>query len=56
MAEFSTDLPVGVTSFLDKQDHPLRIEIERLRFLILIAESGSTESVKWNGLNYSFGW
>lgn len=43
-----------VTSFLDDLDHPLRKEIERLRHCILSANAGLTESIKWNGPNYSF--
>lgn len=41
-----------VTSFLDKQNHPLRPEIEKLRVLILTAVPGLTENIKWNGPNY----
>jgi hypothetical protein len=42
-----------VTTFLDELHHPLRKEIELLRICILSAESNLTESVKWNGPNYS---
>lgn len=42
-----------VTSFLDKEKHPFRVEIERLREIILDANKGLTENIKWNGPNYS---
>ena len=48
------NLSAEVTGFLDKLDHPFRKEIEQLRFIILSAEAGLTESIKWNGPNYSF--
>ncbi len=43
-----------VTGFLDELNHPLRKEIERLRYCILSANSGLTENIKWNGPNYCF--
>lgn len=53
-----TDVPINlsaeVTGFLDSLDHPFRKEIEQLRLIILSAEAGLTESIKWNGPNYSF--
>ncbi|MDI1322972.1 MAG: DUF1801 domain-containing protein [Algoriphagus sp.] len=54
MAEVPINLSAEVTGFLDKLDHPFRKEIEQLRFIILSAETGLTESIKWNGPNYSF--
>lgn len=54
MAEFPINLSAELTGFLDAQNHPLRMEIEQLRFLILSAETGLTESIKWNGPSYSF--
>jgi len=42
-----------VTAFLDRMDHPLREEIERLRGIILGAGTGLSEGIKWNGPNYS---
>jgi Domain of unknown function (DU1801). len=44
-----------VTEFLNGLNHPLRIEIEQLRTLILSAENRLTENVKWNGPNYCIG-
>lgn len=42
-----------VTEFLDRQNHPLRMEIELLRKIILESESSLTENIKWNGPNYA---
>ncbi len=42
-----------VTEFLDRQNHPLRTEIELLRKIILESESSLTENIKWNGPNYA---
>ncbi len=44
-----------VTIFLDKQNHPLRSEIETLRLILLGANEQITENIKWNGPNYCFG-
>jgi hypothetical protein len=44
-----------VTAFLDTLNHPFRAEIERLRILILGTGVGLSESIKWNGPNYSVG-
>lgn len=54
MAEIHNNLSAEVTGFLDGSAHPLRQEIELLRSIILSAESGLIESIKWNGPNYSF--
>jgi len=43
-----------VTALLDTLNPPFRNEIEQLRHLILSADSGLTENVKWNGPNYCF--
>ena len=43
-----------VTLFLDKQDHPLRPEIEYLRNCILNTQDDLMENIKWNSPNYSF--
>ncbi len=42
-----------VTSFLDLEKHPFRLEIEKLHEVILSANKGLTENIKWNGPNYS---
>lgn len=44
-----------VTEFLDALHHPLRQEIEALRFIILQANASLEENIKWNGPNYSVG-
>ncbi|KAF0194916.1 MAG: hypothetical protein FD166_3156 [Bacteroidetes bacterium] len=41
-----------VTKFLDELNHPLRVEIELLRHIILNSNAGLTENIKWNGPNY----
>ena len=43
-----------VTTFLDNLTHPFRAEIEQLRDIILSAEEGLTENIKWNAPNYCF--
>jgi len=43
----------NVTNFLDELNHPLRREIEELRF-ILNSYEGLSENIKWNAPNYSF--
>lgn len=43
-----------VTTLLDQLNHPLRKEIEQLRFIILSANNALTENIKWNGPNYCF--
>ncbi len=43
-----------VTAFLDTLDHPFRREIEQLRAIILVANKGLTENLKWNGPNYCY--
>lgn len=43
-----------VTTLLDTLNPPFRNEIEQLRRLILSADTGITENVKWNGPNYCF--
>lgn len=44
-----------VTLFLDHLNHPLRLDIEALRLLILSADDRLAESIKWNAPNYSVG-
>ncbi|MBI1307019.1 MAG: DUF1801 domain-containing protein [Bacteroidetes bacterium] len=44
-----------VTSFLDSSEHPLRTLIERLREIILNADTRLNENVKWNNPNYHVG-
>lgn len=42
-----------VTSFLDSLNHPMRKEIEHLREMIMNTPYPFSESIKWNGPNYS---
>lgn len=41
-----------VTLFLDELKHPLRKEIDRLRSIILEANTNLAENIKWNAPNY----
>jgi hypothetical protein len=43
-----------VTKFLEELGHPLRKEIEKLRKIILSADTELTENIKWNGPNFCF--
>jgi len=54
MAKKSNNINSEVTVFLDKQNHPFRMEIEQLRNCILSANNNLTENIKWNGPNYCF--
>lgn len=54
MAQPKTELNEEVTKFLDGLDLPLRTEIDHLRRLLLSADSGLAENIKWNGPNYTF--
>lgn len=48
------ELNSEVSGFLDELHHSLRQEIEQLRLCILSADNNLTETIKWNGPNYSF--
>lgn len=43
-----------VTQFLEALNHPLAAEITALRKLVLSANKGLSENIKWNGPNYTF--
>ena len=43
-----------VTKFLDALQHPLRPAIEQLWMIVLNADDGIIENIKWNGPNYCF--
>jgi hypothetical protein len=43
-----------VTLFLDELKHPLREEIELLRYIILSINVEISENIKWSGPNYVF--
>ena len=53
MAQPPGNLNDEVTRFLDGLNHPFRAEIEELRVSIVNAHGGLTETIKWNGPNYS---
>ncbi|KMQ71014.1 DUF1801 domain-containing protein [Chryseobacterium koreense] len=55
MAKQKIELNSEVSAFLDALEHPLRPVIEELRIGILSADNNLTESIKWNGPNYSLG-
>jgi uncharacterized protein YdhG (YjbR/CyaY superfamily) len=50
----TTNLNNEVNIFLDELKHPLRTEINLLRSIILVSNSGLIENVKWNGPNFCF--
>lgn len=41
-----------VSTFLDELKHPFRMEIEKLREIILNSDARISENMKWNGPNY----
>ncbi|NVJ47664.1 MAG: DUF1801 domain-containing protein [Cytophagia bacterium] len=43
-----------VTKFLTQLNHPFAVEIDTLRKIILDAQAGIEENIKWNGPNYVF--
>jgi hypothetical protein len=43
-----------VEALLDERAHPMRVEIDRLRTVLLAADPRLTESVKWGGPTFSF--
>jgi hypothetical protein len=43
-----------VTKFLDEIGHPFRKEIDQLRAIVLKANAGLMENIKWNGPNYIY--
>lgn len=47
-------LNTEVTQFLDGIHHPLRGEIEALRYIILNSDAGLMENIKWNSPNYCY--
>ena len=47
-------LNAEVTSFLDQQNHPLRLLIDAIRSFIVNAEPTLSENIKWNGPNFSY--
>lgn len=54
MSKQAININSEVTTFLDEQNHPLRKEIEKLRSIILSANTSLTENIKWNAPNYCF--
>lgn len=47
-------LNTQVTKLIESLQHPLAKEIEVLRILILTANAGLSENIKWNSPNYAF--
>lgn len=41
-----------VTQFVSEMNHPLALEINKLREIILSANQDISENIKWNGPNY----
>ena len=54
MKKTKSDNPISVDTYLSALDHPLKPEIEQLRALILGANTGLTENIKWNAPNFCF--
>jgi len=54
MVKQKIDFNPDVTTLLHDLNPPFRNGIELLRHLILSADSGITENIKWNGPNYCF--
>ncbi len=54
MADPQITLDTDVTTLLDALNPPFRNEIEYLGRLILSADTGLTENIKWNGPNCCF--
>jgi hypothetical protein len=46
--------PEEVTEFMNKTNHPLKKAMEVLREIILNANKGITEHIKWNGPSFCF--
>lgn len=44
-----------VEAFLAELDHPLRAEIERVRAIVLAADTGIRERIKWNAPSFGYG-
>jgi hypothetical protein len=45
---------MSVSEFLNKLEHPFKVEIERLREIILSINPALTEQIKWNAPSYCF--
>jgi hypothetical protein len=44
----------AVNQYLEKLDHPLKAEIEKVRALILSSDSQITEHIKWNAPSFCY--
>ena len=44
----------AVNQYMEKLDHPLKAEIERVRELILGSDSQITEHIKWNAPSFCY--
>ena len=52
MKEKKLDDPTSVAHYLATLEHPLKLEIEQLRALILETNEDLTENIKWNAPNF----
>lgn len=52
--ENNKNLNVEVTEFINRQEHPLKKEIEHLRATILESNSELKEIIKWNAPSYVY--
>ncbi len=46
--------PAAVAQFLQTLDHPLKAEVEQLRAIILSADPGITEQIKWKAPSFCY--
>ena len=44
-----------VEQYMQRLDHPLKAEIEAVRAIILGADAGITEQIKWNAPSFCYG-
>lgn len=49
-----TRLTQAVTDFIENVDHPLKHEVEILRAIIMAADEGITEQVKWKSPSFCY--
>ncbi len=48
------NLNIEVYKFIEELNHPFKIEINKLRSIILSTDLNLTENIKWNGPNYCY--
>jgi hypothetical protein len=49
-----TRLTQAVTDFIENVDHPLKHEVDILRAIILAADAGITEQIKWKAPSFCY--